>query len=281
MEHPEYAGREYEDYGTERCEVTVHIGPSEDHPDKMPFSVATTGFRFADTYQAVARKALRHLCQIYERPAGRTSIKFFLRGEDSPTWLNRMKTLDGLGARVSDPTVVAWTRYQLALDDMCDRQAAELRRCIRRAEEGETRVRALRIQLAETKALVAEAEGRILAAEGAAKVAEERHNRLISEAYLTGRSNRRILHLPGMEGHPVLEGVPVCPLGSLKRRFSEAVPAPPPSSPHEVPGEEAPLLLTQHSHRMWGESEEEYTPLTPPAEPLPKESECVTVPPAA
>ena len=67
-EHPEYEGREYEEYGTEHCEVTVRVGRSEEYPDIRPWRVSTTGFRFADTYQATARKALRYLCQIYERP---------------------------------------------------------------------------------------------------------------------------------------------------------------------------------------------------------------------
>ena len=30
---PEYEGREYEEHGTERCEVTVYIGKSEEFPD--------------------------------------------------------------------------------------------------------------------------------------------------------------------------------------------------------------------------------------------------------
>ena len=32
-DHPEYEGREYEEQGTERCEVTVYIGKSEEFPD--------------------------------------------------------------------------------------------------------------------------------------------------------------------------------------------------------------------------------------------------------
>jgi len=39
--------------------------------------VTATGFCFIDTYQVVARKALRHLCQIYEEPIARTPMKFF------------------------------------------------------------------------------------------------------------------------------------------------------------------------------------------------------------
>ena len=58
----EYEGREYEKHGTERCEVTVYIGKSEEFSDLTEaWSVTTTGFRFIDTYQVVARKALWYL----------------------------------------------------------------------------------------------------------------------------------------------------------------------------------------------------------------------------
>ena len=62
-DHPEYEGHDYEEHDTERCEVTVYIGKSEELPDLTEaWSVTTTGFRFVDTYQVVARKALRYLC---------------------------------------------------------------------------------------------------------------------------------------------------------------------------------------------------------------------------
>ena len=32
-DHPEYEGREYEKHGTERCEVTIYIGKSEEFYD--------------------------------------------------------------------------------------------------------------------------------------------------------------------------------------------------------------------------------------------------------
>ena len=61
-DHPEYEGREYEEHGTEWCEVTVYIGKSEEFPDLTEaWSVTATRCSFADTYQVVARKALRHL----------------------------------------------------------------------------------------------------------------------------------------------------------------------------------------------------------------------------
>ena len=61
--HAEYECREYEEHGTERCEVTIYIGKSEEFLDLTEaWSVTATGFRFVDTYQVVARKGLRYLC---------------------------------------------------------------------------------------------------------------------------------------------------------------------------------------------------------------------------
>ena len=51
-DHPEYEGREYEEHGTERCEVTIYVGKSEEFPDiTEAWNVTVTGFRFIDTYQ--------------------------------------------------------------------------------------------------------------------------------------------------------------------------------------------------------------------------------------
>ena len=59
-----------------------------------------------------------------------------------------MNTLEGLGMQESDLIMVAMTRYLLALDELYDQQAAELRRCIHRAEEAG---RSLHVQLAKLK----------------------------------------------------------------------------------------------------------------------------------
>ena len=62
-DRPEYEGREYEKHGTERCEITVYIGKSEEFPDiTEAWNVTATEFRFVDTYQIVVRKALQYLC---------------------------------------------------------------------------------------------------------------------------------------------------------------------------------------------------------------------------
>jgi len=77
-DRPEYEGHEYEEHGTERCEVTVYIRKSEEFPDiTEAWNVTTTGFRFIDTYQVVAHKALWYLCQIYEEPIACTPMRFF------------------------------------------------------------------------------------------------------------------------------------------------------------------------------------------------------------
>jgi hypothetical protein len=77
-DRPEHEGREHKKHGIERSEVTVYISKSEEFPDiTKAWNVTATGFHFSDTYQVVARKALRHLCQIYEEPIAHTPMWFF------------------------------------------------------------------------------------------------------------------------------------------------------------------------------------------------------------
>jgi hypothetical protein len=62
-DHPEYEGKEYEEHGNEWCEVTIYVGKSEDYPNVAEaWNMTTTGLWFADTYQAIARKALGYPC---------------------------------------------------------------------------------------------------------------------------------------------------------------------------------------------------------------------------
>ena len=48
-----------------------------------------------------------------------------------------MEALQGRDAQEDNPTTVHLTTYLLALDEQYDRQASELRMCLRRAEEAE------------------------------------------------------------------------------------------------------------------------------------------------
>jgi hypothetical protein len=65
-DRPEYIGREYVEEGTEYCEVTVHIRASDKFLDMKIWCVTATGSCLTDTYQLVARKALKYLSQMYE-----------------------------------------------------------------------------------------------------------------------------------------------------------------------------------------------------------------------
>jgi hypothetical protein len=71
--------------------------------------------------------------------------------------------------------MVHLTTYLLALNEQYDRQASELRECLRRAEEAEIFSRMLEVQLAEAHANVAAAESRETAMAEALKVDEDRH----------------------------------------------------------------------------------------------------------
>ena len=108
--------------------------------------MTATGFRFVDTYQVVAYKALRYLCQIYEEPIARTPMRFFPPLEKNRrVWRARMEALQGRDVQEDSPTMVHLTIYLLALDEQYDRQASELRKCLRQAKEAEIFSRMLQV----------------------------------------------------------------------------------------------------------------------------------------
>ena len=194
-DRPEYEGREYEEHGTERCEVTVYIGKSEEFPDLTEaWSVTATGFRFTDTYQVVACKALRYLYQIYEEPIARTPMRFFPPlDRNRRAWRASMEALQGRDAQEDSPTMVHLTTYLLALDEQYDRQAWELRIYLSRAEEAEIFTRMLEVQLAEAHASAAADESQETAMSEALKEAKDRHVHQLGEAYLVTRAKQRML----------------------------------------------------------------------------------------
>jgi hypothetical protein len=176
-EHPEYEGREYLKHGTERCKVTVYIGKSEEFPDVTEaWNVTATGFRFSNTYQVAARKALRHLCQIYEGPIAHTPMRFFPPWDKNRrVWRARMEALQGPNVQEDNPAVVHLTSYLLALDEQYNRQASELREGLCRAEEAKIFSRMLEVQLAEAHANLAAAESRETTMAEAIKVDQDQH----------------------------------------------------------------------------------------------------------
>ena len=72
VDPPEYVYREYDSRGTLWCDVMIFVGRSTRYPDVDPWFISTTGFRFPDTDQKVARKALRRLRVIYKHHLQRT-----------------------------------------------------------------------------------------------------------------------------------------------------------------------------------------------------------------
>ena len=86
-----------------------------------------------------------------------------------------MEALQGRDAQEDSPTMVHLTTYQLALDEQYDRQASELRKCFRQAEEAGIFSRMLQVQLAKARASVAAVESQETAMLEALKEAKDWH----------------------------------------------------------------------------------------------------------
>jgi hypothetical protein len=142
-----------------------------------------------------------------------------------------MEALQGPGVQEDNPTTVHLTSYLLALDEQYDRQASEVRECLRQAEEAEIFSRMLKVQLAEAHAHLAVAESREAAMAEAVKVDQDQHAQELEDAYLATRAKRRALVAERQEPL-ILEGIPV---HLLERRTGVAVPpAPPPTEASEL-----------------------------------------------
>jgi hypothetical protein len=127
MEPPEYAYREYTSKGILRCDMMIFVGKSTRYPDVDPWFISTSGFRFPDTYQKAAHKALRRLCVIYKHHLQRTPMGFFPPTEGrGRTWIARMR---GLGREEEDleDTVSHLSIYLTGLDALYREQAAQLK----------------------------------------------------------------------------------------------------------------------------------------------------------
>ena len=76
-QRPEYRGREYQEHGTNRCEVHVLVFKTPEYTDWQPWNIVAYGAEYSDNYQAAARKVLLHFCEKHEKDTGRTPVKFF------------------------------------------------------------------------------------------------------------------------------------------------------------------------------------------------------------
>jgi hypothetical protein len=233
-DHLEYVGREYVEEGTEYCEVTVHIGASDKFLEMKPWCVTATGSRLTDTYQLVARKALKYLSQMYEWHLGPTSMKYFPPlDRNRPAWEARVRTLESLASQEDDPTVVAMSGYLLALDELCDLQHDQVRRMTAHAEAAEACWRKARVELAKAEACAAHTESHVIAFEEELLEQADCHSKLLRGMYLVERTKRKERHSESADP-PILEGIPLFPAAGPHKRMCESVPPTPPTSPHDV-----------------------------------------------
>ena len=94
-----------------------------------------------------------------------------------------MEALQGRDAQEDSPTMLHLTTHLLALDEQYDRQASELRKCLRRAEEAEIFSRMLQVQLAKAHASAVAAKSQKTAMSKALMEAKDRHTHQLGEAY--------------------------------------------------------------------------------------------------
>jgi len=121
--------------------------------------------------------------------------------------------------------MVYMSAYLITLDEHHDKKAANLRQQIRRAEDAETMVKRLQVQLAEARAQATTAESCEAATVEALKQAEDHHSQELKRAHLTAWARRRIVNIDDDEA-PILDEIPIAQ-GSCKRKCLEAPPAPP------------------------------------------------------
>ena len=104
-----------------------------------------------------------------------------------------MEALQGRDTQEDSPTVVHLTTYLLTLDEQYDRQALELKKCLRQAEEAKIFTRKLQVQLAEAHASATAAESRKTTMLEALKEAKDWHVHQLGGAYLVTKAKWRTL----------------------------------------------------------------------------------------
>jgi uncharacterized coiled-coil protein SlyX len=220
--------------GTKYYEVTVHIGDRDKFLEMKPWCVTATGSHLIDTYQLVARKALKYLSQMYEWHLGPTSMKYFPPlDRNRPSWEARVQTLESLASQEDDPTVVTMSGYLLALDKLCDLQHVQVRRMTACVEAAEACWRKARVELAKAEARAAHTESCVVALEEELLEQADRHNKLLRGVYLVERAKRKEHH-PESADPPILEGIPLFPAAGPQKRMCESVPPTLLTSPHDV-----------------------------------------------
>jgi hypothetical protein len=128
----------------EKCSMAVYLGESRNYSNHPSFQVTFTGYRFPDTCQNVARKALRQLCQNYSRVIFETPLRYFPpSNKNTPAWRKRLLALSGRDPTEDDPTIIYMAGYLHTLDNQYDDLAFHCTHLNSRVESLEQQVREL------------------------------------------------------------------------------------------------------------------------------------------
>jgi hypothetical protein len=157
---PEYVWTEHFEGGMIRCSMAVYLGESHSYPNHHSFQVTFTGVHFLDACQNVARKALRQLCQNYNKVIIETPLRYFPpSNKNTPTWRKRLQALSGGDPIENDPTIVYMAGYLHTLDNQYDDLTLHCTSLTSRVESLEQKVRELSEEKVSLQESLAIAEG--------------------------------------------------------------------------------------------------------------------------
>jgi outer membrane murein-binding lipoprotein Lpp len=129
-------------------------------PKPPPFQVNSTGHRIPDTCQSVARKALKQLCQNYNREISETPLRYFPpSNKNTPNWRKRLQDLSGGDPIDDDPTIVYMAGYLHTLDNHYDDLSSHCTHLNSRVESLEQQVKELKQEKASLQECLDIAEG--------------------------------------------------------------------------------------------------------------------------
>ena len=142
--------------------MVIYLGESRSYPNHPPFQITATGHHFLNTCQNATLKALRHLCQNYDKEITETPLRYFPpTNKNSPTWRKRLQALSGREHNEDDPTVtvIYMARYLHTLDTHFDDLFSHRTRLDSRVENLELQIKKLKEKNAALQNSLEEAEG--------------------------------------------------------------------------------------------------------------------------
>jgi hypothetical protein len=117
----EYVWKEYRENGIKKCSMAVYLGESQSYLNHPPFQITAIGHRFPDTCQNAAQKALRQLCQNYNKEASETPLRYYPpNNKNNHVWRKRLQTLSGREHNEDDPTIIYMVGYLHTLNNHFD-----------------------------------------------------------------------------------------------------------------------------------------------------------------